>query len=111
MPCLQEKTGHKCPFSGYGQHGLFHLRSRGRLAAMGEDMEEVGPEEVAQSLDFALLKKGPKAARIKDNAERAAMTKAVIDHLALCGVRFYKKRRGLAATSVLRGPEKDGFKP
>lgn len=74
---------------------------------MGEKFEEVGPDDVAQSLGYALQKKGPKAARIKDESARAAMAKAVVDHLALCGVRFYKERRGLAATSVLRGPGGD----
>ena len=73
---------------------------------MSEEMEEVGPEEVAQSLGYALQKKGPKAARIKDDTARATTAKAAVDHLALCGIRFFKRRRGLATTSVLRGPGK-----
>ena len=58
---------------------------------MEPELKEIPAEDLAFQVGFALSHKAPRRLQVRDDQDRAAMARAVLAQLQLCGVRFFKK--------------------
>lgn len=65
------------------------------------DMQEANPEDVAQSLSFALLYTGRKRARDADAMMADIVAKRLVEHLQRCGFVIMKRPPGPGPTTPI----------